>query len=199
MEQTKSPSRKKILGFKPNPLDPSPVDTPCLDFDPRRPDFLAIARHCPLRIMPGLNIGRKWPAKIAKPDLVIAAHQSTASIETEVVHTVSIRNIGQATAVIGGPSEPDSRVVLQFYVSMNPLLDGEYNRDYAAAGGWSVQEQRIEPGEEIELQLEAGPGVPPRPNFNYMEYNYVIAQLTAPPTADQNTENNLSIVPLLVG
>lgn len=190
----RSPFRGAFSHFIPDPNYPPSEGNPCLGLNRRDVNYVQRAKDCPMRDLPMLNIGRHPDIKRREPDLVISAHQSILLSESAVVHAVAIRNIGTGPAIIGSYEE-GKYASISCLASMNPLIDGELNVDYRSAGFWSLQDQELAPGDEIELGLEAGTGT--RPDLLFTSFNYIVASLSVSPSNDAHTENNISVAPLL--
>lgn len=76
------------------------------------------------------------------------------------------------------------------------FLDNGDTSSYTAAGGWSLPETTLAPGEEIELVLDAGTGLPDD-GFDYPDFNYAIGTLHTTTVTDANPANNVSVSPLI--
>ena len=129
----------------------------------------------------------------AEPDLVIATHETAMVDEDNVIHVVTIRNIGTAVAEIG--DDAATRVILQFVASTTPSLDGDPDNPPRGAGGFGLPDRMLEPGEEYELVYDAGSGNPDA--FDYPDFNYIIGTITGTPANDANPDNNVSVTPLI--
>lgn len=178
-------------GFIPDPGNPRFDENPCFGLDGTDP---IAALECPfveMDIPGGLVLE---PIGDGEPDLVITAHESAVISDNSVIHVVTVRNIGDADAEI--PATGADRVVLQFYVSLHPFLDSSDTSSYAAAGGWSLTEMTLAPGEETELALDAGTGNPDD-GFDYPDFHYAIGTLHTTPATDANPANNVSVSPLV--
>lgn len=194
------PFKPHFRDLKPDPLNPPLTGKPCINVDPSNPDLLEIARQCPFRHMPELPDG---PGALESappgPDLIIAAHQTAIDSDGVLYSAVTIRNIGDATAVISTypPHEEENYLSLQFWLSQSPLLEGTYSVDWIAAGGWRLVLffQELGPGEEVDIALNPWSGWTETPSSGF---NYVIAQLIYPhPLNDVNPDNNISAIPLI--
>lgn len=185
----------RILGgerdFIPDPNGPAVLDD-C--FGNVWGDPIEQAFECPLIVLdPGdipLVLDDLGPAA---PDLVISSHQTAMVDENNVIHVISVRNIGTALAVIG--DEPDNDVPVQFYASTTPSLDGDPDNPPRGAGGISLPDQMLEPGEEFEYVFPAGSGNPDA--FDYTDFNYIIGTIIGSPENDSNPNNNVSVTPLV--
>ena len=178
-------------GFIPDPNGPAVIDD-C--FGGVWGDPIEQAFECPLIVVdPGdipLVLDDLGPAE---PDLVIATHETAMVDEDNVIHVVTIRNVGTALAVID--DEPDNDLLLQFVASTTPSLDGDPGNPPRGAGGILLTDRTLEPGEEFEYVFPAGSGNPDQ--FDYSDFNYIIGTITGSPDNDANPDNNVSVTPLV--
>ncbi|RKF20353.1 hypothetical protein DBZ36_07900 [Alginatibacterium sediminis] len=145
-----------------------------------------------------MRLPPRKPAKIAKPDLVFAAFQAWATNNGEIHHAFTIRNIGNAAIEMG----VQNQVSVQFYASLNMLLDPMDHDSYTGAGGSilrnSGQSQRLEPNQELDLYWQAsGDG-----RVDYRLFSYSIGSITlADNHPNKNSEivnNNVSVAAILL-
>lgn len=196
-DPSKPPFTDRYLGLPRIRVKPSLGNNPCLNLDPRDPEHWRRAMDCPMLDIP-VRFPPREPAKIATPDLVFSSFQAWAAQDGDIHQVFTIRNIGNGTIA----SDYNNHVIVQFYASLNMMLDWSERESYEAAGGAVLTNDSntlsLDPGQEHDFYWQAGS----RNIQDFLHFNYCIGTIKLadnhPKKSTEIASNNTSVVPVLV-
>jgi hypothetical protein len=159
--------------------------------DPRTANYLIVKiDHSDVLPEANENNNTGW-GTIPKPDLIVSSVEVTSVSATTISYEFEIKNIGDETADIDGPTgDPSDNIAYQAVLSM----DTDYENGIAGVGGgYLLSPASLEPGETFTKTATSGPSIDPR-SANYLVVK--IDQFNVLP--ESNDDNNTGWAPIAV-